>query len=323
MRRLTSIASALGIAVSALAFSAPAGAVVFGTGNNDIFFNNFENLYRATGNCNDETCFASPSDPTGYQRVIPGHNNLQVGDIFIGIINVQNIDNAGGTIWSSDNVAAGGIDTFTGYFAQQVLSINPTGSDPFDSNQNDLNHVDVGALTVADPFGILAAGEIYKFFVDAGAGTPFISGGTLATTIAAATDGIAWASLGVQDPDGAGPIGAGYLYFHSDLAADLENFAGEGFGGLNIATEYAGYNGGVQAGINDINETELGGIALLNHFVGSFEFEQNPDYPQGASDWIFRSNDPFENNVVPEPGALSLIALSLIGAAVARRRRQR
>jgi hypothetical protein len=59
-----------------------------------------------------------------------------------------------GTVWNEDNVAAGGIDTFSGYFAQEVkeITLNVQGT---------LDRIILGTVT-ADPFAILQAGEILR-----------------------------------------------------------------------------------------------------------------------------------------------------------------
>ena len=150
-------------------------AVTFGDGINDVFFNNFENLYRTTGDCTVNTCFtADANDPTGYQKVLTNvANNVVVGDIFAGVINVQNIDNNGSTIYFSAPD-----DQFTGYFAQEVTSITLAGADPSGDD-----HLTLGVAST-DPFGILTgdlAGSMFALYVDST--TVFSSGGTTASSI--------------------------------------------------------------------------------------------------------------------------------------------
>ena len=79
----------LAIAAAVLTFGGAAQAApVFAPGGNDVFFNNFENLYRATGSCTVATCLApTAGDPAGFQRVNPfTSGNIQVGDIFAGTV---------------------------------------------------------------------------------------------------------------------------------------------------------------------------------------------------------------------------------------------
>jgi hypothetical protein len=348
----TILASALGLAAAQLSGGAVA-APAFGDGLNNIFFNNFENIYRLDANCTAATCLGVGSGPAGYQLATPDvPNNIQVGDVISGIFNVQNIESGGATTWF-----AGAQDQFTGYFAQEVAFVAPTDSgtqstDPYSGLLNEFNHIQLTNPAV-DPFGILGAGEMFALYVDEGVGTtPFTSNGDLAGTSAApgtllgdilnATDGTLWATLGVGALAPVPGIDTdGYFYSHIDLDLVQANFSDQAaFGALDIVMTGPAYNAGTLALINDSNEDEVGGAAsapatgtcvgvppiACNQIVGTSELEGNANstFLGGNSPWVFASNDPFTlfTAGVPEPGTIALMGLGLAGLAGVRRRRK-
>ena len=112
----------LGAALGVLALgarSADASVVLNADVFNDAFFSNVENWLD-----------------------LDGSQTISTGDLFYGILHVQNVD-APITIWSEDNVPAGGLDTFTGYFLTSVTGVGVHGL---------TTHISLG-VAAADPNG--------------------------------------------------------------------------------------------------------------------------------------------------------------------------
>ncbi|MCB1938876.1 MAG: PEP-CTERM sorting domain-containing protein [Rhodocyclaceae bacterium] len=317
---MTTFKKTLFAVAATLVAGAASATPVFEPGKNDLYFNNLENQYRADANCTANTCLGQGSGPAGYQLVNPAvAGNVQQGDIFAGILRFQNIDHIDGSQWLQ-----AGNDQFQGYFAQEVASVGAVGPAAQITFQN---------LTVADPFGKLAAGEMMRLYVDNGA-TVFTSAtaGTVAGLIGLATDGVFWGSLGLT-----GGNNGGYAYAIDDLTAPGTATTTQSYLGLNLVAQGAAYNAGLLNLINDFNESIEGGITAglvcsageianpaiqCTEYVGTseIEFNTNSFLGSGSSPFIFASNDPATLSRIPEPATLSVLGLGLLGLAATRRR---
>jgi len=318
--RIRALAGAAAVALSFMG-SASAGPTI-NAGGSSIFFNNYEILYRSEANCAAvpgsclaENTTAGNGDPAGYRRVDASiGGNVFAGDLFVGILNVQNIQD--GSLTDSYNSVAG--NRFTGYFVQQVVSATGgvTGT------------ITLGTAAV-DPFGILAAGEMFRLYSNM---PGFTAGGTLASSIASATTGgTFWGSLGLGSE--------GYAYTLTNLTLPVNQSGTEAYLALDIMVKGPGYTAGDLRKINDFNEDIVGGTVAnpsaqlcslaeiatpgisCTDIVGTSEIEANSAFGTGASPWIFASNDPFELNKIPEPGSLALAGLALLGVGALRRRK--
>lgn len=300
-----------------LVCSTEAGPFTFGT--NAIYYQGFEAAFRleADGMYHQLDYVANPNIVLG------------TGDVFLGVMDVQNIDGAS-THWNS--ITDG---TISGIFAQEITALhaNPAGPphvDPYDPLQTSQAHIELGALSdhsktfVAVDGSTFTTGmsgnEMFKFYIqDASSYTDLVTAGvTMAQSITTATDGgNVWMSLGV-------PVGAGYSYSHVDYGLTItpNNFDGETWSAVDVITNNTGWI--FDGTMNDSFEYEmdiaLTGIAggLQNDVVMSSELEGNERFVQfGDSPWTFTANDPAWTSVsnIPEPTTMLLFGMGLLGLA--------
>jgi hypothetical protein len=339
--RLSQLVAAAAMAVSAVS----AHAVAFGTGLNSIEITTKENQYRSNAACDAApgTCLGTGSGPSGFQQVNPSlGNNVKTGDLFVGVFASRTVVNNGTTVWGEDNTAAGGIDTFTGYFVQEVKQVdeNVVGGTR--------DRIILGSSAV-DPFGILTGGAVAAAFVDnAGlANTPYRldgSGFTVAQSIASVTDGLLWATFGIGSTAlGSDVDNDGYMTTEVDtgIPGSSNNFNGNFYTAWQILSEGLAYNLGLLTGINDPVEDIKGGAlpgdffttannnaaGICNEVAGAFACNQivgngqlTPN--QEVSPWLFTGEDPLQLYQIPEPGTLALVGLALAGAGIGARRRK-
>jgi hypothetical protein len=312
--RKTLVAGALTLSLGGTVHAAP----LFEAGDSSIFFRNFENLYRSVSDCDNTNCLpAVAGDPPGYRRVNPAvAGNVRVGDIFAGILDVQNVESAVSGLNTYDSSVG---DRFTGYFAQRVAAITPAAGT--------IVQISLGTVA-ADPFGKLGAGEMFRLYSNVPSFTT--AGGTDVTSgINQATAGTFWGSLGLGLE--------GYAYTRTDFSTTINSSNTQAFLALDLILAGAGYNAGLLGKLNDFNEDIVGGTIAnppaqvcsaaeiltpgiaCTDFVGTSEIEPNSGF--GAnSPWMFASNDPFDLHRIPEPGTLLLTGVALAAMGLRRRR---
>lgn len=297
-----------------LVVTSSAQASVLIAGQNKIFYNNYETVFRA--------------DPLSgeYYEIdqTAGPVNIDIGDIFVGIINIQDITDVNNqVIWDNPNG-----DQITGVFSQIVTDISPGGSGII----VDINPTSVNTFTTlaGDIFTTgLSDNEMFELFYDAGGSTPFTTGGTIAASIAAAMDGTSWMVLGDADSpvvDGDTFNKAGEEYGWTDattFGTPFVNFNGDSYFGLSVLAFEGVVNDFIGVPLlNDPTETRFNSDV---EFYANSELTVNPDFvgfnPRGTSQWVFESNDPARVSVVPEPTTALLLGIGLLGAAGFVRRR--
>lgn len=301
-------------------------AAVFVSGDNEVFFRNYETAFAGTAgdrlvvtgfNTDGTPIYTTVAYGVG-DRLTPG-TLLTTGDTFVGIIDVQNISHEG----EPNHFDSSSTNQLTGVFAQQITAIDYP--DPYDAAQTTFPHITLGASSMTSftfgaqtlniaPYLDVANGEMFAFYLQQGAGTTqFESNGTLQDDVNKATDGDLYFTLG---DDG------GFAYSHAALGTTVSNFTGESWAALNLIVNNTGW---LFVDINDPNELELGDNPLiLTAAYLSSELEGNPNGTLfgKTSPWDYRSEDPAHVHPVPEPSTIVLLGAGLIGIYALRRRHQ-
>lgn len=245
--------------------------------------------------------------------------NVSVGDIFWGTVQVNGIKGptdltgqTGPTIWS----IGGGLNPpaeITGYFATVVTAVYLPGSPAPPNNLISAGSGTIATIIlgpVADPNGILAAGEVMRLYES---NTVNYNDSTQALAISTATDGTLHSSLGLD---------AGYWYTLAPVVPPGAGDVGESYAGLNyIISPFDTLQ------INDPNEDYssnagvVGGVSVdlfFNSELGSLGKFGGPDQDTLMH---FFSNDPAVQFPVPEPSTMLLLGTGLIGIAAFGRKR--
>ncbi len=215
---------------------------------------------------------------------------LSVGDLIYGILNVTRISSGGSTLWNANNVPGPGVDSLSGYYVAAVTSITALPS-PFAAS------ITLGPAA-SDPNGVLSASDLaahmaVKLFTDTH--TPYQAGTSVAADIASATDGLLWASLGLNGG-----------YWSSVLMNNGLIFAG---GGLNFISNNTGKNFTPQS-----NPSCSPGCPPTD-FVFSTIATDN-----GAGQvWRYSGGNNGTLETVPEPATPLLLLAGLLGWAASRR----
>lgn len=300
-------------------------------------------------------------DANGVQKEVSPVTSPEVGDHFMGIINIQNIDTISGTHWFQS-----GQDQLSGIFAQEIRGV-VLGPDPYDpSGTQTLPHLVLGPPAVSvftskdgttvDISGMLSGNEMISLFHQTGAGTTvFEENGNMLDDVTKATDGTKWLSVGYTTgfPGPDGVVGTaddflgdpGYFYSHVSIFAPLINFTGETWAQVDSISNNTGY---ALAPIGDPNENEIEIMicgapgCLLNEIYLSAELELNPQSidiygpggilttdkggpltpnPNALSPWDISVNDPAHVNPIPEPATILLVGVGLLGLGIYGRKR--
>lgn len=294
----------LSLLLSLALFSQTVGAYTLQTGESAIQYRNYEALFRSDGQGNYvEWDWATQT-------------NIAVGDIFVGIILVNEIQSDGSTVWTPTV----GSEEISGIFAQEVTGFDfayKTGSLTVE-----LGFTSQSTFTTlgGETFNTgLAANEMMRIYLDDGSNSPFsafTTNTTLEGDVANATNGKLWMSLGHEAGEDAGEYAYSVTTPHG---TEFQDFDGNSYIGLSVLD----YIGNVDLiGTPLLNDPQEGKYNQDVEFFANSQLGPHYNYLNGKSEWAYESEDPGRVGVVPEPGTFLLFGAGLLSlSAVARRRK--
>ena len=239
---------------------------------------------------------------------------ISQGDIFWGIINVQNLKDAGGdpsgqtgpNFWTGSPFNPDFLPKeITGYFATEI-AVDPI----FDAGTGTYTLVFQGA-GANDPNNLLAGNEALLVFEDFDAAN--FDSSTQATGLSTATDGNLAFSLGFANMEN---------YWYTPLVPidpEISGDVGESYAGLDfIQLPSFDFND-----VNDPNESFVD--TWVNFWFNSEIFSLNTYAGDKDAQLLFHfgSNDPGVFYPIPEPSTFVLLGAGLLGFLVIGRKRKR